>query len=170
MKIEILRLSHRLPRDSRTTTHVALTARAFNASKMYYSGQKDSEMEEGIKKIVSNFGGNFKTEYIGSEISLIRQKKKDDFKVVHLTVYGEILSSKIKEIKNFDNLLIIVGSEKVDGKFYEIADINLSITNQPISEVSALGIFLHEINGVKDLKNGKIKIIPSKKGKNVIQE
>ena len=170
MKIEILRLSHRLPRDSRTTTHVALTARALGASKMYYSGQHDSEMESGIIKVVDSFGGIFNIEYVDSEIKLLRQLKKEGFKIINLTMYGEFFdSNKVKDIKSFDKLLIIVGSEKVEGKFYDIADINLSITSQPISEVSALGILLYEVNGIKDI-DGKIKIIPNKKGKTIINK
>ena len=45
MIIEVLRLSHRIRRDVRLSTHVALTARAFGASKIYYSGQHDSSLE-----------------------------------------------------------------------------------------------------------------------------
>lgn len=169
MEIEILRLSHRLPRDSRTTTHVALTARAFGAVKIYYSGQKDSEMEEGIKRVKDNFGGEFQIQHIEKEMKLINEKKKEGFKIAHLTMYGEKLEEKIKEIKTFKKLLIIVGGEKVEGKFYEAADINLSVSNQPISEVSALGIVLYEVNGIADIKNGKIRVLPNKKGKTVIK-
>ena len=35
MKVNVLRLDHRLKRDTRITTHVCLTARAFGASKIY---------------------------------------------------------------------------------------------------------------------------------------
>ena len=53
--IEVLRLSHRIGRDPRLSTHVILTARAFGASKTYYSGQKDSNLEESVKRICGNF-------------------------------------------------------------------------------------------------------------------
>ena len=43
--IEVVRLSHRLPRDIRITTHCALTARAFGATKFIYGGQKDKGCE-----------------------------------------------------------------------------------------------------------------------------
>ena len=48
MHISVLRLDHRLPRDERITTHVALVARAFGASEMIYTGQYDSGLEKSI--------------------------------------------------------------------------------------------------------------------------
>ena len=45
MPVEILRLGHRISRDPRLSTHLALTARAFLASKLYYYGQHDSSLE-----------------------------------------------------------------------------------------------------------------------------
>ena len=35
MNINVLRLDHRIGRDTRITTHVCLTARAFGASKVW---------------------------------------------------------------------------------------------------------------------------------------
>jgi len=40
------------------------------------------------------------------------------------------------------------------------------VTSQPISEVSALGIFLYNIHGIKeDFKDAKIKVIEQERGK-----
>jgi len=70
--------------------------------------------------------------------------------------------------------LIIVGSERVEPEFYELADYNVGITNQPISEVSALAVFLHEYFEGKELdfkfENAKIIFNPSKRGKVVIDK
>ena len=115
MKIEILRLNHRIARDKRITTHVALTGRALGADIMYYSGDKDSEMENSINKITEKFGGPFKVEHIKNEIKLIKEKKKNNFLIVHLTVYGIDFRKKTEELKD-KNLLIIVGGEKVEPK------------------------------------------------------
>lgn len=165
MKIEILRLNHRIARDKRTTTHVALTSRALGAEAMYYSGDKDSEMENSINKITEKFGGPFKVEHIKNDIKLIEEEKKNGFLAAHLTVYGIDFRKKTKELKN-KNLLIIVGGEKVEPKYYKISDYNLSISNQPISEVSAIGIFLYELNGIKEkFKDAKIRIIEQERGK-----
>ncbi len=161
--IEVLRLGHRILRDKRTSTHVALTARAFGASKIYYSGQNDKDMEISINKVVEKFGGPFEVEHVKNYINLIKQKKKEGFKICHLTMYGEKFLEHKNELKG--NLLVIVGGEKVEGVIYDLSDFNLGISNEPISEVSALGIFLYEINGFADLKNGKLKVIPQKKGK-----
>ena len=41
MNVNVLRLDHRIGRDTRITTHVCLTSRAFGASKIYLSGEED---------------------------------------------------------------------------------------------------------------------------------
>ncbi|MBS3152850.1 tRNA (cytidine(56)-2'-O)-methyltransferase [Candidatus Woesearchaeota archaeon] len=165
MVIEVLRLNHRIGRDARVSTHVALTARALCSSKIYYSGQKDNNMEKSINKITEKFGGPFEIEYLEDPKSLLEQKKKQGFLIAHLTMYGKDFISSKNNIKN-RNLLIIVGGEKVEYDFYNIADFNFSVTNQPISEVSALGIFLYEIFGYKEnFKNAKLQVVGMKKGK-----
>ena len=87
MQIEILRLSHRIRRDPRLSTHVALTARAFLANRLYYSGDKDSSLEATVNKVTEQFGGGFKIEYVKDPIPLIKEKKKENYLVTHLTVY-----------------------------------------------------------------------------------
>lgn len=165
MKIEVLRLNHRIGRDPRTSTHVALTARSFGATKIYYSGDKDSTLEESVNKITEKFGGPFEIEHVKDAITLIKEKKKLKFLVVHLTMYGNDFKNYKTRFKNRD-LLIIVGGEKVEPEFYDLANFNLSITNQPISEVSALGVFLYDLFGYrKNIKGAKLKIIGRKKGK-----
>jgi tRNA (cytidine56-2'-O)-methyltransferase len=143
MKIEILRLSHRIQRDPRLSTHVALTARAFLASKLYYSGDKDSSLENSLNKVSKQFGGDFKIEHIKDPIKLIKEKRKEKYLIVHLTCYGERFDKKISEIRKNKNILVIVGGEKVPPKIYQLSNLNLSVTNQPHSEVGSLAIFLH---------------------------
>ncbi|MEK6856488.1 MAG: tRNA (cytidine(56)-2'-O)-methyltransferase [Nanoarchaeota archaeon] len=169
MQIEILRLSHRIRRDPRLSTHVALTARAFLANRLYYSGDKDSSLEETVNKVTEQFGGDFEINYVKDSISLIKEKKNENYLIVHLTVYGLIINSVLEKIKNNKKILIIVGGEKVQPEIFQISDYNISITNQPISEVSALAVFLHELVGGKEIttefKNAKIKVLPSFRGK-----
>ena len=136
MQIEILRLSHRLRRDPRLSTHVALTSRAFGADKIYYSGQHDSSLETSVNKL------KFPIEYIKSPIKLIKEKK--NFTIVHLTIKGEDYKKIIPQLKN-KNLLIIVGGEKVPPEYYKLADYNISIKKMPHSEVSALAVFLENL-------------------------
>jgi len=51
MSITVLRLGHRPHRDKRASTHLMLAARAFGADNVFYSGIKDSRIEESIKKV-----------------------------------------------------------------------------------------------------------------------
>ena len=50
MKVEVLRIGQRVVRDDRVTTHVALVARAFGASKIYMN-EVDPEIENTIKRM-----------------------------------------------------------------------------------------------------------------------
>lgn len=171
--ITILRLGHRIPRDERITTHVGLVARAFGAEKIIYSGQKDQGMEKSINKISNEWGGNFEIEYCENGLKKTKQFKKNKFSIVHLTMYGIEINRKIKEIRNNGkkkDMLIVVGGSQVPSEFYQIADFNISITNQPHSEVAALAVFLHEYFQGKEIKKkfkGKKLITPSEKGKKI---
>ena len=64
VSISVLRLGHRIVRDKRVSTHVALVALAFGADSVYYSGQKDSSFEQSIGKIVSDWGGPFSVDHV----------------------------------------------------------------------------------------------------------
>ncbi len=159
--IEILRLGHRILRDKRISTHVALVARAFGASKIYYTGDKDKSYEESVRKVCEEFGGDFEIEHVVGFKKLFKGKT-----VVHLTMYGEDFREKVDELKGKD-LLIVVGGEKVPGEIYELADYNLGVTNQPHSEVGALAVFLDHLSDsvYPGFEDGKVRIKPSKRGK-----
>ncbi len=166
--IIVLRLGHRLPRDERISTHVCLVARAFGADECVFSGEYDKGLIESVKDVVNRWGGSFRIRYEKNWKKFLKEKKREGFKIVHLTMYGIPVQNKIEEIRNFKNLVIIVGSEKVPPEAYEISDFNIAITNQPHSEVSALAIFLDRYFKGKELEkefNGKIRIIPSERGK-----
>jgi len=163
--IAVLRLSHRLPRDARLTTHVCLTARAFGADTVYYSGNKDEKLEKNIASVVERFGGNFKVTYVKNPLKFV---KECNFFKVHLTMYGLPFEKHIAKLKKKINkgILLIVGSEKVPAEYYELADLNLAIGNTPHSEVAALAIMLYELHNRKIPKlKGKLEIVPQAKGK-----
>lgn len=172
-EIIIFRLFHRLPRDERVTTHIALVARAFGAIKMYYTGEKDEEMEVSIKNVVSKWGGKFEIEY--TDIFKLKELKKEGYHLIHLTMYGQRIETT--DLPS-DKIILIVGSEKVPKWIYEFSDMNISVTNQPHSEIAAITIALHLIYKGKELSQefendmfkGRVKIIPSNKDKIVIKK
>jgi len=171
-EIFVLRLGHRKERDKRITTHCCLVSRAFLARGIIISGDKDENIINNVKNVCKKWGGNFIVRYERSWKKIIEDFRKRGFKIVHLTMYGIPLLKKINEIRKIDKILVVIGSEKVPHEIYDIADYNISITNQPHSEVSALAIFLHEYFEGKeffsDFQNAKIKIIPQNKGKRVL--
>ena len=169
MNIEVLRIGQRIARDDRVTTHVALVARAFGASKIYMN-EVDPEIENTIKKINSTWGGNFEIEFF-SKWQDVLAMKKNTHKIVHLTMYGENINKIYSKIQKEDKILIIVGAEKVPREIYEKADYNVSIGMQPHSEISALAVFLDRVQkGLqfdKTYDDSERVIVPSKNGKNV---
>ena len=175
MEIHILRLGHRLPRDERISTHVALVARAFGANSMVYTGQHDSGLEQSVKRICERWGGAagggpFMIGYGKSHHSIIKKYKKDGFTVLHLTMYGIPLRKAFASLKTKEKILVVVGSEQVPAEVYELADYNVSVTSQPHSEVAALAIALDRLQEGKELEfKGKVKIIPSQRGKLVVK-
>jgi tRNA (cytidine56-2'-O)-methyltransferase len=97
--------------------------------------------------------------------------KKHDYKIVHLTMYGENINKIYSKIQKEEKILIVVGAEKVPREIFEKADYNISIGTQPHSEISALAILLDRIQKGqqfdKKFSGSKRVIIPSKNGKNV---
>ena len=172
MNVNVLRLDHRLRRDTRITTHVCLTARAFGASKIYLAGEKDKKLMDNVRDIVSRWGGNFEVDYTDSHMKIIRDWKDNGGKVVHLTMYGIQAHEVAPEIRETgDDILIIVGGSKVPTEVYKNADWNVSVTTQPHSEVSSLGVFQHLLMDGKEFdlefEDPVFEFIPTAHGKNV---
>jgi tRNA (cytidine56-2'-O)-methyltransferase len=110
LEVEVLRLTHRYVRDERVTTHLILTARAFGASKVIYTGQRDEKMEEKIRKVTKMWGGVFAIEYEKEWKQTIMRWKARKGEVIHLTFYGLPIQNVIQEIReSVKNTLIIVG-------------------------------------------------------------
>ena len=170
MVIEVVRIGQRLVRDDRVTTHVALVSRGFGAERIYMT-EVNPEIKDTIGKINDTWGGNFEVEFIEKWKTIVKKKKDEGFKIVHLSMYGENINDVQKKIYDEKNLLIVVGAEKVPREIYELADYNVGVGSQPHSEISALAILLDRIqNGKqfeKEFPNAKRKIIPTKNGKNV---
>ncbi|MEM4160425.1 MAG: tRNA (cytidine(56)-2'-O)-methyltransferase [Thermoplasmata archaeon] len=165
--IGVLRMGHRPQRDSRVTTHVCLTARAFGADLVYIT-PPDEKIKATVDGVTERFGGPFRVELAESWRKVIKEWQGI---VVHLTMYGIHIDEALKEIPRDAPLLVVVGAEKVPGEIYKLANYNVAIGNQPHSEVAALAVFLDrylEGKGLRKKFNGKIEILPQKQGKKVI--
>jgi tRNA (cytidine56-2'-O)-methyltransferase len=168
--IEVVRIGQRIVRDDRVTTHVALVSRAFGAKKIFMT-EVNPEIKDTLDKINKTWGGNFRVEFIDKWKSIVKKKKEENFKIVHLSMYGENINDVEENLRNEENLLVIVGAEKVPREIYELADYNVGVGSQPHSEISALAILLDRIQKGKQFEksfpDAKRKIIPTKMGKNV---
>ncbi len=174
MKVEILRLFHRSERDKRVTTHCGLVGRAFGASGMYIYGDKDEKVVASIQKVNKTWGGDFFVKFVDSWKSFVKEEKEKGKTIVNLTMYGIPLPEVLRKLKTQKGeLLVIIGSEKVPIDIYLLSDYNVSIGNQPHSEVAALAVFLDRIfDGAefyREFANARLKIIPQKNGKKIIQ-
>ncbi len=164
--IVVLRLGHRPDRDQRVTTHVALTARALGADEVWVS-TKDLSLERSVRGVVDRFGGGF---VVKTGVDWRKAIRSWNGTVVHLTMYGESLSQALPTVPD-DDLMVVVGAEKVPREVYDLAHRNISVGNQPHSEVAALAIFLDRLKGGKAVERdieGRMKIIPNPRGKTVI--
>ena len=173
MVFEVLRIGQRVIRDDRVTTHVALVARAFGASKIFMN-EVNPEIKSTLDKINETWGGNFSIEFIDSWKPVLKRKKDSGFKIVHLTMYGENINEIQNHLKNENDLMVVVGAEKVPREIYEYADYNVAIGSQPHSEISGLAVLLDRIQEGNQFNSifsgGKRRILPAKKGKKVVMK
>lgn len=161
--IKVLRLGHRRGRDDRISTHVGLTARQWGADKVVYSGESDGNMIESQRDIIERWGGETEVEFREDWKKVIR-----DFEglKVHLTMYGLKINDRLEALEEEwdEDILVVVGAEKVPRWVYTHVDYNISVGNQPHSEIAALAVFLDRIQdeGLKeDFEGAEIEVEPS---------
>ena len=175
-EIMVLRWGHRVQRDARLTTHVALAARAFGASGFILSDTLDEHLKASVEKAIRSWGGGFRFE-MGTpwKTALIDWKEKGGI-AVHLTIYGENIQSSdvLSRIrKSGKNVMLLVGSQKVPPEFYsaEISDFNVAVGNQPHSECAAVAVFLDRFFEGKELTKGfgnaKVRVVGQVRGKKI---
>lgn len=166
--IWIMRIGHRPERDKRVTTHVALASRALGAKGIFVDTE-DPVLEESIRSVVGRFGGDFTIE---TGVPWKSKIKNWPGKVVHLTMYGQRFDEAVPKIPLDEDLLIVVGAEKVPAEVYQRADFNVSVGNQPHSEIAAMSIFLYQLTGGKALyedRGGHLEVVPNERGKTVVE-
>lgn len=173
LKVHVLRLGHRVVRDDRLTTHVCLTARAFGAEKVYVVGG-EPWLRERMRDVCERWGGSFEVELVDEYRGLMRKWREDGGVVVHLTMYGEPVDEVLDRVREAGRILVVVGAEKVPREVFELSDFNVAIGNQPHSEVAALAVFLDRLFEGEELRReftgGRLKILPSSRGKKVVAE
>ncbi len=163
-----MRIGHRPQRDKRVTTHVALSSRALGAKGIYVDTY-DDVLEENVRSVVDRFGGDYS---IKTGVSWKEAMRDFDGVVVHLTMYGLTVNDAIPKIPKDKDIMIIVGAEKVPAEVYQRADFNVSVGNQPHSEIAALAIFLDRFTGGEALysdRHGKMTVVPNERGKTVVE-
>lgn len=170
MRVQVLRIGHRLVRDDRVTTHAALVSRAFGAEKIYMTGI-DQSVKETVDAVGKRWGGRFELEIIDDWKKVAKDWKKGGGKIAHLTMYGVNVNDAIAKIRKEKELLVIIGAEKVPREAYDLADYNVAVGNQPHSEIAALAVFLDRLGGgsqlEKEFEGGRLRVVPSEKGKRV---
>lgn len=167
--IWIMRIGHRPERDKRVTTHVALSSRALGAKGIYVDTE-DPVLEDNIRSVVERFGGDYT---IKTGVTWKQAVKGFEGKIVHLTMYGERVDEALPNIPRDEDIMIIVGAEKVPIEVYKRADFNISVGNQPHSEIAALAIFLDRFTNGQALyshrEGGEIEVVPTVRGKRVVE-
>jgi tRNA (cytidine56-2'-O)-methyltransferase len=170
-RVCVLRLGHRPFRDKRVTTHVGLAARAFGADGMYLAAD-DPGMTESLRDVVARWGGGFFVKDGVSWKKCVRTWRERGGTVVHLTMYGLPMREVIREIREKEEILVVVGAEKVPGEVYGLADYNISVTTQPHSEVSGTAVFLDYLFEGTELDrtypDAELSIDPSRDGKRTV--
>lgn len=170
MKVSVLHLGHRIERDKRLSTHVALAARALGCSKAFYSGEKDLQLEDSISKVSANWGGSFSVSHVPNALKFIKSWRGE---VAHLTVYGIPVQKAMPRLRKSRSLLVVVGGEKVPPEVYHAVGFNVSVAGQPHSEVAALAILLDRLFRGKELEKrfnrAKLRVVPQERGKKVVR-
>tara|TARA_B100001250_G_C19743292_1_gene764064 strand:+ start:733 stop:1302 length:570 start_codon:yes stop_codon:yes gene_type:complete len=174
-EIEVLRLGHRLGRDPRITTHLALVSRAMGADRFILAGDEDDKLFQNIESVNDRFGKALECSYEKSPMKFLREasdlESNNHSTIVHLTMYGEPFKEVIPSIPRDKNVIVIVGGAKVPGEVFKISNYNVAVGNQPHSEVAALALFLDawtEGEGFdRNFADPKLIISPSKTGKDI---
>jgi tRNA (cytidine56-2'-O)-methyltransferase len=170
--IRVLRVGQRFVRDDRTFTHLCLVSRALGAEAIYLE-DAEKDLAKTVEDVNKAWGGDFQVNLGLPWRKVIRESKAEGRTTVHLTMYGLPIQEVSGKLREADKLLFIVGGPKVPGEVYRMADYNVAVTSQPHSEIAALAIALHEAQNGEELKRtfqkSKLRIVPSPRGKRVVQ-
>jgi tRNA (cytidine56-2'-O)-methyltransferase len=165
-RVSVLRVGHRAGRDPRLTTHVALTARAFGAERLYLH-PPDVELAGRVDRVRRQWGGTFAVEGVDDWKKFVREF---DGTVVHLTMYGRPFDGVASALRRARSVLFVVGGAKVPPQLYGLAQYNVAVGHQPHSEVAALAVALADLRGIPGpgaWPGATHAIVPMERGKSV---
>jgi tRNA (cytidine56-2'-O)-methyltransferase len=163
----VLRVGHRPGRDPRLTTHLALAARAWGVERMYLH-PPDAELAARLAGVSREWGGPFTVEPAENWRAVLAEYPGE---VVHLTMYGEPVETRLSELARRRRLLVVVGGAKVPPDLFRRADWNIAIGSQPHSEVAALAVLLDRLGGIptgRSRRGARRRIVPQAHGKRVL--
>ena len=170
--IQVLRVGQRYFRDDRTFTHLCLVSRALGAESIHLE-DAENDLGRTVDEVNKTWGGDFRVVLGEPWRRVMKEAKAEGRTTVHLTMYGVPLQEAVQKLRAADKLLIIVGGPKVPGKVYHDSDFNVAVTSQPHSEIAALAIVLHEVQGGEELKRdfgkSRLRVVPMPKGKKVVE-
>ncbi len=151
---------------------LCLTARAFGASEMMFTRRKDQRIMRYVGRIQKNWGGKFEVSFIRSYKEALKSATK--YKKVYLTRYGIPLNKLTYVLNTYKNIMLIVSSKEAPQKVLDdLADFNVSITEQPHCSVASIAIFLHDFYRGREFamhfENAKYKIAPKEHGVSVVK-
>ncbi|MBI5391957.1 tRNA (cytidine(56)-2'-O)-methyltransferase, partial [Candidatus Woesearchaeota archaeon] len=117
--------------------------------------------------------GPFSITYTADPLRFVKEQKKQETIIVHLTVYGISVGDILPELQTQKkNILVIIGGEKVPPEYYHLADFNISVGSQPHSEVAGLAVFLDRYfegkSIFKKFEDVAVDILPMTHGKKVV--
>jgi tRNA (cytidine56-2'-O)-methyltransferase len=165
-EVAVLRIGHRVGRDPRLTTHLALAARALGASRLFLH-PPDPDLAARVTAVTRRWGGTFSVEGVAQWKPIVEAHRGG---VVHLTMYGEPLDRALPALRGASRLLVVVGGAKVPPALYSLADHNVAVGSQPHSEVAALAVLLDRLVGsvpTSRFRGAQQRIVPQKHGKRV---
>ncbi len=164
--VSVLRVGHRAGRDPRLTTHLALTARALGAERLYLHPW-DPDLARRVEAVRDRWGGDFEMRPAEEWRRVVREFPGP---VVHLTMYGLPAERVLPRLARAERLLLVVGGAKVPADLYRLATHNVAVGHQPHSEVAALAVVLAHLRGLPDARpwpGAKAVIVPRARGKKV---
>ena len=167
-RVSVLRVGHRVGRDPRLTTHLALAARALGARRMYLE-PPDPDLSARVAALARGWGGSFEVEGVDDWKRVVRAFPG---RVAHLTMYGEPLEKALPRLRRSGSLLLVVGGAKVPPDLYRVADVNVAVGSQPHSEVAAVAVLLDRLLGgpaASRFPGARRRVVPRARGKKVVE-